>query len=37
MFTTVIFKAGMIGLGIAFLITVDEVINEIKQMKGGKR
>ena len=37
MFTTVIFTAGMIGLSIAFLITVDEVINEIKQLKGGKK
>lgn len=30
MFTAVIFTASMIGLGMAFLITVDEV-------KGGKR
>lgn len=37
MFTTVIFTAGVIGLGFALLITVDEVINEIKQLKGGKK
>ncbi|WAX08266.1 hypothetical protein BM127P2_00002 [Phocaeicola phage BM127P2] len=35
MFTTVIFTASMIGLGFALLITVDEVISEIKQLKGG--
>lgn len=37
MFTTVIFTAGVIGLGFALLIAVDEVINEIKQLKGGKK
>ena len=35
MFTTVIFTAGMLVLGMAVLMTIDEVILEIK--KGGKK